>query len=100
MRYVEDHDLFAWLIIGLVAGGLAGRVVQGRGLGCLGDLVVGAGGAVIGGVLLRHLAPDIRYGFLGSIIVAFIGACLLLATLHLLTGGRQLGRRSGWQEWR
>lgn len=89
---MEDHDLVAWLIIGVVAGALAGRVVQGRGLGFLGDLAVGAAGALIGGVLLRHLAPDVRYGFLGSIVVAFVGASLLLAVLHLLTGGRSPGK--------
>jgi uncharacterized membrane protein YeaQ/YmgE (transglycosylase-associated protein family) len=95
---MEDHDLVAWLIIGLVAGALAGRVVQGRGLGIIGDLAVGVGGAVIGGVLMRHLAPDVRYGFLGSIVVAFVGASLLLAVLRLLTGGRPLGR-GRWQQW-
>jgi uncharacterized membrane protein YeaQ/YmgE (transglycosylase-associated protein family) len=98
VRVVEDHDLIAWLIIGLVAGALAGRVVQGRGLGIIGDLAVGAGGAVIGGVILRQLAPDLRYGFLGSIVVAFVGASLLLAVLCALTGRRPLGR-GRWHQW-
>ncbi len=93
---MQSHHLISWLIIGLVAGGLAGRLVEGRGLGCLANLVVGIAGAVIGGVILDQLDPSARYGLLGSIVVAFIGACLLLAVLRLLSGGRPLGGgRSG-----
>jgi uncharacterized membrane protein YeaQ/YmgE (transglycosylase-associated protein family) len=88
---VQSHHLIAWLIIGLIAGALAGRLVEGRGLGCLADLVVGVAGAVIGGVILDQLEPNLRFGFLGSIVVAFIGACILLAVLRLLSGGRPLG---------
>jgi uncharacterized membrane protein YeaQ/YmgE (transglycosylase-associated protein family) len=88
---MQDHDLIAWIIIGLVAGWLAGRVVEGHGFGFLGDLVLGVAGAILGGVLLRHLAPDLQYGFLGSIVVAFIGASLLIAVLRALSGGRPLG---------
>ena len=59
-------------------------------------MVVGIAGAVIGGVILDQLEPNASYGFLGSIVVAFIGASLLLAVLRLLSGGRPLGGgRSG-----
>jgi uncharacterized membrane protein YeaQ/YmgE (transglycosylase-associated protein family) len=93
---VQSHHLISWLIIGAVAGALAGRLVEGRGLGCLANVVVGIAGAVIGGAILDHLEPNASYGFLGSIIVAFIGAALLLAVLRLLSGGRPLGGgRSG-----
>jgi len=88
---VQSHHILAWLIIGLIAGALAGRLVEGRGLGCLADVVVGIAGAVIGGALLDQLEPHASYGLLGSIIVAFIGASLLLAVLRLLSGGRRLG---------
>jgi uncharacterized membrane protein YeaQ/YmgE (transglycosylase-associated protein family) len=88
---MEAESLVAWIVIGLVAGALASRVVEGRGLGCLGDLVVGMAGALIGGALLRYLAPDAQYRFLGSIVVAFIGAVLLLSVLRLLSGGKPLG---------
>lgn len=88
---MQSHHLIAWLIIGLVAGALASRLVEGRGLGCLADLVVGIAGAVIGGVILDELEPNLRFGLLGSTVVAFIGACILLAVLRLLSGGRPLG---------
>jgi uncharacterized membrane protein YeaQ/YmgE (transglycosylase-associated protein family) len=88
---MESHHLITWVIIGLVAGALAGRVVEGSGFGCLGNLVVGIAGALIGGVLLHQIAPNAQYEFLGSIVVAFIGAVLLLAVLRLLSGGRPLG---------
>jgi uncharacterized membrane protein YeaQ/YmgE (transglycosylase-associated protein family) len=93
---VQSHHLIGWLIIGAIAGALAGRLVEGRGLGCLANVVVGIAGAVIGGALLDQLEPHASYGFLGSIVVAFIGACLLLGVLRLLSGGRPLGGgRSG-----
>jgi uncharacterized membrane protein YeaQ/YmgE (transglycosylase-associated protein family) len=93
---VQSHHLIGWLVIGLVAGALAGRLVEGHGLGCLANLVVGGAGAVIGGAILDHLEPNASYGLLGSIVVAFIGASLLLAVLRLLSGGKPLGGgRSG-----
>jgi uncharacterized membrane protein YeaQ/YmgE (transglycosylase-associated protein family) len=88
---VQSHHVIGWLIIGLIAGALAGRLVEGRGLGCLADLVVGVAGAVIGGAILDQVEPHAQYGLLGSIVVAFIGACILLAVLRLLSGGRHLG---------
>jgi uncharacterized membrane protein YeaQ/YmgE (transglycosylase-associated protein family) len=91
----DSHSLIAWIVIGLIAGALASRIVEGRGLGCLGDLVVGVAGALIGGWLLRYFAPDYQYRFLGSIVVAFIGAAILLSVLRLLSGGKPLGRGGG-----
>jgi uncharacterized membrane protein YeaQ/YmgE (transglycosylase-associated protein family) len=91
----DSHSLLAWIVIGLIAGALASRGVEGRGLGCLGDLVVGVAGALVGGLLLRYLAPDYQYRFAGSVVVAFIGAVVLLSVLRLLSGGRPLGR-GGW----
>ncbi|HEV7464798.1 MAG TPA: GlsB/YeaQ/YmgE family stress response membrane protein [Candidatus Dormibacteraeota bacterium] len=93
---MQSHHLIGWLVIGLIAGALAGRLVEGRGLGCLANIVVGIAGAVIGGAIIDQLDPNARYGLPGSIVVAFIGACLLLAVLRLLSGGRPLGGgRSG-----
>ncbi len=92
---LDSHHIITWLIIGLVAGALAGRVVTGGGLGCLADTAVGLGGAVIGGLLLSLVSPNRATdtgGILGDIVVAFIGAALLLAVLRLLT---PRGRR-GW----
>jgi len=97
---MESHHLVTWVIIGLIAGALAGRVVEGSGFGCLGNLVVGIAGAIVGGALVHDLAPDLRFEFFGSVVVAFVGAALLLAVLRLLSGGRRLGgargRRRQW----
>lgn len=79
----------AWIVVGLIAGAVAARVVTGRGFGCLADIIVGIVGALIGGYLIGALF-DINgsVGFIGSIVVAFIGAALLLSLLKLLSGGR------------
>jgi uncharacterized membrane protein YeaQ/YmgE (transglycosylase-associated protein family) len=79
----------AWIVVGLIAGAVASRVVAGRGFGCLADIVVGVAGAVIGGFLLSSLfGASGTVGFWGSLIVAFIGAAVLLGGLKLLSGGR------------
>ncbi len=83
----DSHHIITWLVIGLIAGALAGRVVAGGGFGCLGDTAVGLAGAVLGGLILSLLSPNRSIdtgGILGDIVVAFIGAALLLAVLRLL----------------
>ena len=80
----------AWILVGLIAGAVASRVVTGRGMGCLADIVVGIVGALIGGWLLGTLFNlSGTVGFLGSIVVAFIGAAFLLSLLKLLSGGKR-----------
>jgi uncharacterized membrane protein YeaQ/YmgE (transglycosylase-associated protein family) len=83
--YLEPGGIIAWLIVGLVAGALAGRVVSGRGYGCVVDIVLGIAGAFIGGFLLSSFIHG-TVGFWESIIVAFIGACVLLAVIRLIGG--------------
>src|SRR5713226_6973170 len=78
-----------WLIIGLIAGFLASRVMRGGGYGLIGDIVVGLIGALIGGFLADLLGLG-SFGLLGTIIVAFIGACILIAILHAVSGRRRL----------
>jgi uncharacterized membrane protein YeaQ/YmgE (transglycosylase-associated protein family) len=69
---------FVWfIVIGLVAGWLAGQLMKGRGFGLIGNLIVGVCGAIIGGFLLR-LVGFAAYGLIGSLISATIGAVLLL----------------------
>ena len=64
-------------------------MVAGRGFGCIADIVVGIVGAIIGGYLLGLLFNmNGTVGFVGSILVAFVGAALLLSVLKLLSGGR------------
>src|SRR5919198_2169061 len=86
---LDPGSWIAWIIVGLVAGAIAARVVAGRGFGCIADIVVGVAGAIIGGFLLSSLfGVSGNVGFFGSIVVAFIGAAVLLAVLKLVSGGR------------
>lgn len=84
---LQPGGILAWLFIGLVAGAVAGRVVRGRGYGCLVDILVGVAGAFIGGALLGGFIQGTA-GFWESLVVALIGAIVLLAALKLLTGRR------------
>ena len=86
---LDPGSWLAWIVVGLVAGAIAARVVAGRGFGCIADIVVGVAGAIIGGFLLSSLfGMTGNVGFFGSIVVAFIGAAALLAVLKLVSGGR------------
>lgn len=76
---------FLWFIlIGLIAGWLAGQVMKGGGYGVLGDIIVGILGALLGGWLFGKLGIWPGGGLLGSLIVAFIGACILIFLLRLI----------------
>lgn len=95
---LQPGDIVSWIIVGLIAGYLAGKVMRGRGFGCLGDIVVGLVGAFIGGFLASFLSNYVvlpyTYHFFGSIVIAFLGACILVAFLRLFSGdwGRADGR--------
>ncbi len=84
-------NLLVWIIVGGIAGWLASLLVQGTGLGIVGDVIVGIVGAFIGGFVLSLLLPGTfgLTGFnLGSLIVAFIGAVILLFVVKLFRGRR------------
>jgi uncharacterized membrane protein YeaQ/YmgE (transglycosylase-associated protein family) len=86
---LDPGSWISWIIVGLIAGAIAARVVAGRGFGCVADIVVGVAGAIIGGFLLGAVfGASGTVGFWGSIVVAFIGAAVLLAVLKFLSGGR------------
>jgi uncharacterized membrane protein YeaQ/YmgE (transglycosylase-associated protein family) len=89
---LEPGGLLMWLLVGLVAGFLASRVMRGGGYGLIGDIVVGVLGAFLGGWVSNLLGMGGSYGLIGSIVIAFIGACLLLALLRAVSGGTR-GRR-------
>ncbi|MFN9426152.1 MAG: GlsB/YeaQ/YmgE family stress response membrane protein [Cyanobacteriota bacterium] len=72
------------LLVGVIAGWLAGVLVKGGGFGLIGDMVVGIIGALIGGLLFSGLAGAAGGGLLGSILVATLGAILLLLVLRLI----------------
>jgi uncharacterized membrane protein YeaQ/YmgE (transglycosylase-associated protein family) len=84
---LSPGGIIAWLFVGLIAGWAAGKVSRGRGFGLIGDLVVGLIGALIGGIVAGVFIQG-SVGFIGSIIVAFLGALLLLALVRLLSGRR------------
>lgn len=80
-----SHHLLTWLLIGLISGALAGRLVRRRGMGCLVNIVVGLAGAFIGGLVLEKLGPPLLTGTVfDDVIVAFLGAVILLALLQLV----------------
>ncbi|MBI3914381.1 MAG: GlsB/YeaQ/YmgE family stress response membrane protein [Chloroflexi bacterium] len=81
-------SLIVWLLVGLIAGWLAGQVMKGSGYGVIGDIVVGILGALVGGFLAGALfGGDYVTGLnLGTIIVSFFGAVILIAILRALPG--------------
>ncbi len=84
---LSPGGIIAWIIVGLTAGWAPGKVSRGHGFGLIGDLVVGLIGALIGGLIGGAFIQG-SVGFVGSIIVAFLGALLLLVIIRLLTGYR------------
>jgi uncharacterized membrane protein YeaQ/YmgE (transglycosylase-associated protein family) len=83
---ISGQGLLVILLVGLVAGWLAGKIVAGGGFGVVGDIAVGIVGALIGSWLLPHLGIHVGSGIISSIIVATIGSVLLLVVAGLLTG--------------
>jgi uncharacterized membrane protein YeaQ/YmgE (transglycosylase-associated protein family) len=76
-------ELLTFLLIGLIAGWLAGQIMRGGGYGLVGDIVVGIVGSLIGGFLFRLFGISV-FGSLGAIVMAVIGAMLLIAVLRTL----------------
>ncbi len=83
--------ILAWIVVGLIAGWLAGLVMKGGGYGVIGDIILGIVGALIGGFLASTLfgIPNAVNGFNAtSIIVAFLGAVILVAIVRAVSGRR------------
>lgn len=81
--------VLSWIVVGLIAGWLAGKVMSGGGYGLVGDIVIGIVGALLGGWIATtflHVAGGMSGINLYSILVAFLGAILLLFVLRLLSG--------------
>ena len=91
---LSNESLLVIVIVGIVAGWLAGRVMEGGGFGLIGDLLVGLIGAFIGDWLLPQLGIHLGVGIVALIINAFIGAVVLLLILRLVTRGG--GVRGRW----
>jgi uncharacterized membrane protein YeaQ/YmgE (transglycosylase-associated protein family) len=80
------QSVIAWIIIGLVAGWLAGTVSRGRGFGCIANIILGMVGAVLGGWIFLKLGI-LGGGLLYSIAAATVGAVILVAVARLFSGG-------------
>jgi uncharacterized membrane protein YeaQ/YmgE (transglycosylase-associated protein family) len=74
-----------FILIGLAAGWLAGKIMKGKGFGVIGDIILGVIGALIGGFLFRLLGIFPDGGVIGSLIVATLGAVVVLYLLRLFT---------------
>jgi uncharacterized membrane protein YeaQ/YmgE (transglycosylase-associated protein family) len=94
--HLSNESILVILFVGIVAGWLAGRVMEGGGFGLIGDLIVGLIGAFVGDWLLPQLGLHLGTGILSLILNAFIGAVVLLLLLRLVSGG--WGRRR-WGRW-
>ena len=81
---MDIQALIIWLVVGAIAGWLAGMVVKGSGYGLIGDIVVGILGGLIAGWLLPQVGIAIGSGIIAAIIDAFIGAVILLIVLRLI----------------
>ncbi|MBV8836665.1 MAG: GlsB/YeaQ/YmgE family stress response membrane protein [Alphaproteobacteria bacterium] len=83
-RRVMVESLLAWLIVGAIAGWLAGLIVKGFGFGLIGNIVVGIIGAVIAGYILPRLGIGLGVGMVAAIVNAVIGAVILLIVIGLV----------------
>jgi uncharacterized membrane protein YeaQ/YmgE (transglycosylase-associated protein family) len=90
---MSGESLLVIIIVGVVAGWLAGQLVRGAGFGLIGDLIIGIIGAFIGGWLLPKLGIHLGVGIVGSIVNATIGAVVLLLIVRLVRGGTGWRRR-------
>jgi len=85
-------SIIGWIILGLLAGWIAGKIMRGSGYGFLGDILLGILGAIIGGWITGALLGiDVTGLNIPSLIVAVLGACLLVALSRAVTG-RRAGR--------
>jgi uncharacterized membrane protein YeaQ/YmgE (transglycosylase-associated protein family) len=87
---ISGESLLVILVVGIAAGWLAGQIVQGTGLGLVGDLVVGIAGAFIASWIFPQLGIHLGSGIVSEIVEAAAGAILLLLIIRLVRG------RSGW----
>jgi uncharacterized membrane protein YeaQ/YmgE (transglycosylase-associated protein family) len=86
--HLSNENLLVIILVGLIAGWLAGQVMRGSGFGLVGDLIVGLLGALVGDWLLPRLNIHLGVGIVALTINAVVGAIVLLLILRLLGGGR------------
>lgn len=81
------HSFWGWILLGLIAGWLTGKVTRGSGFGLFANLFLGLIGAVIGGWVFSTLGIA-AYGFIGSLAAATVGAVILVSIARLFAGGK------------
>ncbi len=94
--HLSNQSLLVILLVGVVAGWLAGKITRGSGYGLIGDLVVGLIGAFVGDWLLPRLGIHLGTGIVALIVNALIGAVVLLVLLRVFSGGFRGRSRWGW----
>jgi uncharacterized membrane protein YeaQ/YmgE (transglycosylase-associated protein family) len=82
--WFETHSIVSWLLLGLIAGWLAGKIARGRGFGCITDIVLGLIGSYLGGWIFVKLGI-FGGGFLYSLAAATLGAVILVSIAHLFS---------------
>jgi len=75
---------FAWIVAGLIAGWLTGKLMRGEGYGFFVDILLGIAGAFVGGFIAAHLGLDPHGGFIYSTLIAVCGAVILVVIIRLL----------------
>lgn len=80
---LNPGGIIAWILVGLIAGWIAGNLTRGRGFGCLANVVIGILGALVGGLLFSLAGAEGTAGFISSVAVATIGAIILIAVARL-----------------
>lgn len=82
------HGLLWWMVLGLIAGWLAGKVSRGHGFGCIGDILLGLIGSVVGGWIFTKVGFVHASTFLYSLAAATVGAVVLVLVAHVFFGGK------------
>lgn len=77
-----------WIIVGLIAGFVTGKIMKGSGFGALMDIIIGIIGALIGGFIMRAFGFSGQGGMIYTILIAIAGAVILTFILRLITGNR------------
>jgi uncharacterized membrane protein YeaQ/YmgE (transglycosylase-associated protein family) len=88
-RAKEERTMLWWIIVGIIAGWAAGKIMKGSGYGVLWDLVLGVVGAIVGGWLVSLVGLSPQGGLIWSILVAILGAVIVVWIFRLVTGRRR-----------
>jgi len=84
---MSNESILVILLVGIVAGWLAGKVVRGTGFGLIGDLVVGVAGAFVAAWLFPRFGVQLGTSILSEILASAVGAIILLVIVRLIRGG-------------